>query len=566
MITIYRSLPSISLSRNPMVLQLRVTDSGGDLYRAVGVQSIIESPGDWGIVDGERLWVRWTDEDGASNATSFIARDTPDDNPLAQQIPALSAGFGSLLEYYQDIAARLQSSYYCGPHITFSATFDGSTYYLIAEHKTISDDVTLDLDATNVTTSPNFTKTNNTTSSPYNLPDNHKVICEVFFESSYMSSVYNKVARLDTLIDEDGIASFDVHEILNTEGIESLADPAIPEFNSASPQIADNTRRYFVRFREDYDGIPSTSWSIQGIFYFLLGGIDLVLDAQYDFFGSLGQANSLLTWYPSGKTVDTEQPEYLAWYNYSGSTVEVCLHVYFYDEDDVLQDSIHYNDPAELITVEPMETALIPAGLSQIDITSIAYDIKKYIVKVVDSVDPNTVFSQSRIYYVDHLHYREKKYIQYLNGFGVPETLRCVGDLSIDLEVDRENSKRILSPDYQQSFGQNFQYRQEFINVRTYRSGYLSREEVEALQEILIYNHLYQVNSQEQVRLLIIDNRYRITSTRQFLHSIEFQARRATDPVNFSTELIDLVEAMPGLLLDDEGRPLADDDISNILA
>lgn len=548
-----------------MILQLRVTDDSGNLYREIGVQSIIESTGDWGIVEGERLWVRWTDEDGASNATSFLAQDAPSDNPLTQHIPALSGGFGSLLEYYQDIAARMQASYFCGPHITFSATFDGSKYYLIAEHKTISDDVTLDLDATGITTSPNFTKTNNTTSSPYNLPDNHKVICEVFFESAYRSSVYNKIVRLDTLIDQDGIASFDLHEILNTEGLESLADPAIPAFNSDAPQIADNTRRYYVRVREDYEGIPSTSWIIQGIYYFMLGGIDMVLDAQYDFFGSLGQANSLLTWYPSGKTVDSQQPEYLAWYNYSGSAADVCLYVDFYDEDDVLQDSIHYNDPAEVITVEAMETALLPAGLAQLDTTSIAYDIKKYIVKVVDSADPNTVYSQSRIYYVDHLYYREKKYIQYLNGFGVPETLRCVGDLDIDLEVDRENSKRILSPDYQQSYGQNFQYKHDFINIRTYRSGYLRREEVEALQEILIYNHLYQVNSQEQVRLLIIDNRYQITTTRQFLHSIQFQARRATDPVNFSTELIDLIAIMPGLLLDDEGRPLADSEISNML-
>lgn len=563
MISILQVPESISLSKNPILLQVRATDSGGNLYRATGVQSIIESTGDWGIVEDEAVWVQWTDENGIASQTLFTAKDAPSDNPLLLQIPADPSGYGSLLEYYQDIADRMQKSYQVGPYISFSATYDGSKYYLIAEQKIVSDEVTVNFDTSLIISAPNFTKTNNTTSSPYNLPDNHRVICEVYFESIYESSNYEKVATLDTQIDEDGIAVFDVHDILDVEGRDSLLDPAIPEFNSSTPEIADNTRRYFLRYREDYDGISTPEWSLAGIYKVIIGGIDQVLFAQYDFFDSLGQANSLLTWYPSGKTVDATQPEYLAWFNYTSEEKTVCLYADFYDHAGMLLGSVHYDTNSIVVSVN--ETALIPAGLDQIDTSSIVGDIAKYVVKVVDQADELAAYSQQRIFFVDYCHYREKRYIQYLNSFSVPETIRCLGDLDIDLEVAREISKRILTPNYEQTFAQNFQYRHEHVNGRTYRSGYLRREEAEALQELLIYNHLYEVNDSEQVRLLILDNRYAITTTRQFLHSIEFRARRSTDPVSYSNDYIDLIAATPGYLLDDTGVPIADDDGTKML-
>lgn len=553
MISIHNSPNDISFSRNPILFQAKVVDGSGDPYRAVGVQSILTSTGEWGIVEDELVRIEWTDEEGASYSVGFRAKNTPLDDEFSNQIPADPSGYGSLLAYYQAVAEKIGSFYLVAPTLTISAAYDGAEYTLTAEHKTISDNVTVNWNTDDITTSPNFTKTNNTTSTPLGLPDNHKVLCQVIFEDERYSLDWEKIVELDTIIDADGIASFQVQHILDKEIENALPSPSIPTFNDATAQIADNVRRYFLRYREDYDGISPIEWFQLGPYSAMNGGIAQNLFAQYNIFDNLDAGNSILSYQPDGKHVSTDQPEWLPWYNVNDADVNVFIRVRFYDDTNAAPQHTE-NYSAAAIAAKIYETVLFPVGLAQMDTSSVGFDIWKYDVQVLDfdeydAGNPDVFYSQVRTYYVDHAEYREKRYLMYLNGFGVPQTVRCIGDYSDDLEVSREESRKILTPDYAGKETLTIQYTETFEKFFTYRTGYMRRLEIDALQEALIYNNLYEVYEEGFIPLYLVEDRFRIHSTRDFLHSLEIRCKPAIELGNYSNVLIPVAAEQDGWTL-----------------
>ena len=144
--------------------------------------------------------------------------------------------------------------------------------------------------------------------------------------------------------------------------------------------------------------------------------------------------------------------------------------------------------------------------------------------------------SEARTYYIDRDYYESTRYVQYLNGFGVPETIRCTGEWAKRVEVDRSTAVRPLLPGYLDTASDNFQFAREFTPILIYRTGYIRKGDAETLQELLIAGELYDVSADGYIPLLLTDQRFDVTSTYETLHAYQFACRPRLNMKNFSTK------------------------------
>lgn len=372
-------------------------------------------------------------------------------------------------------------------------------------------------------------------------PDDYKILLDIFFESVYLSGYFTSLVSLDLYIDAASEVVIDLSSILHAALEEALPELLIPAFDAAAPFKADVLRRFYFSYRESFEG-ASDVWTDSDKRLLLCGGISQALCAAGDFFGSLNELNSLLSWYPLSKTVSEDQPEWLTWFNYTGSSMEIALQVSQYSADNPLP-STSYSFSGSTLSIAPNEVVLIPCGPAQL---GIADSTLKYVLRVVDQANTSLLLSQKKSFYVDRLHYRSTRYLMYHNSFCLPETLRCVGVFEQELEVDRKERRLTLVGGYTSSTPEVQQYDQSFSQIFTYRSGYLSKAEVEALQELLILGKVYEVQTEGYLPLRLFDKKYRILNTGEILSSIQFKASRAQQLLNYSLDGQFLQPGNPG--------------------
>lgn len=364
-------------------------------------------------------------------------------------------------------------------------------------------------------------------------PDNYKVLLEVFFQDDYPFGGYRRVAVLEDTIDGNGCTVFDLQDILDSEFQCSYTQPPLAPVCFEAPYIADNIRCYYLRYSERY-GTPVEQ---QDCVYtaarkVICGGIDTKLFDKTNLLGDLSEENSFLSWYPSGKTVSPEQSEHLHWYNYTGDTVQTYLKVECWDGTHASPNSIVSVFQANELEVDTGHTITFPAGFDQLGLL----DCKRYSVQVMNLED-DTALSQVRYYIVDCYCHECLCYLVYINGFCLPETLRLTGQTKKNLTVDRQfvsahTSSGILAK----------QWCFDWENPLQFRTGYLSKKEVDALQEMLIYNEVYKVEDNDYCQYLINTKKFDITECLQFLHELDFQAVRSLQPVNYSNDCLIIEE------------------------
>lgn len=306
------------------------------------------------------------------------------------------------------------------------------------------------------------------------------------------------------------------------------------------PVLAPNLRNYYFRYREDYENATALvrAWTYQGTSMALLGGLSQPLHAQFfDYLSMLDADSSLLSWYPDGKIVSPAQPEWLPWHNYTGEDKEIVLELVSYTDSATL--STLFKHEASL-TIRAHETALIPAGYTQLAIANA--NVLKYTVRVVDASSDyeggSAVYlSPARTYYVDHNYYDSIAYLMYLNAFSCPETVRCIGAFTEAAQVDRGIAQRTLGPLYSPTEAEELQYSEALQNRFTYRTGHLTKAEARALQELLLTRELHEVSTEGYIPLQLEEDSFAITETRQSLHSFTLRCRPRLAMKNYSGTL-----------------------------
>lgn len=535
----------ITFARNPAVFKVRAdTDGSGTLYDARGVRSTLAATGSDRFATNETVTILYEEPDGTSETVVFTAKAVYDD---VYEIPDASFS-GSDSEYWNTVISIIGAHSRIAPF--FRVYNDGSILLTIQARSTDGGwGIT-------TTTSAGFTVTDYAAEDS-TLPENYRVLFEVYFERTYRGGDYRLAAQLEGVPEAGtGYVYFDISSILAAECRAGRAEPLVPAWDTAAPVLADNVRRYYVRFTERYGAPPvAQDWEYGGgIRTAMDAGISQALWAEGDFLGDMDADNALLTWLPDGKKVGLTQPEFLAWYNYTGGTSSIRLEMEWYSIEDGAMggsDTLYATDP---LSVPAGEVALIPVSPTRmgLDTEDTAY---KYRVRVV--ISGGAVRSQWRTYYIDREYYESERYVQYLNGFGVPEVWRCTGAYGKSLKVDRDTAERPLLPGYNELASDRYQYARRWDTELAYRTGYTSRVEADALQEMLIAGEVYDVSATGYIPLMITSNSFRVTETGRDRHFYEFQARPRLEMKNYSRKAITTLGS--DAWLDENGDPWWDE-------
>jgi len=533
MLNITTQATDIELSKNPVVFTFRTTDNSGDSYGAkAAFADITINVG--GFEDGDHLHIHWIEPEGSGQSVTFDAVLAPlTDN----QIQAKTGAFTPSV-YFALVASQIQAHPSVSPHFTLTSDSPNAGFWRItatAIDTAAGWTVQFDDDDVAVGSNPSVS---NTAAVADNTPNDYRVIVELFFEKSLNNEVFTKSAALSAIPDRQGYTTFDISSILDAECSLSFRSP-IPDVEAGGTFAPDNIKRYHLRYREDYEDVfvdplnTDGRWQVTSVKKVLFGGTSQESQPDLDFLGALNASNSLLTWYPNSKRIGVNQPEYITWYNYESTANQIVLALTTYLEDNTPTSTHLFTETP--ITVNTKETVTIPISASALNL---ATDVVKFKVTIRDYIDYDDVsgrnLSQTRTYYLDRCYYEEYKHIIYLNSFNAIESLFLTGYTSEQLNVKRLSSQKVLEDGHSAHDAEIFQYDQDFQNSYTFRSGYFGKEEVQALQELLIYNHSYLKTADAFFRLYISSKRFAITESFQFLHHIEFKATRSIIPISFT--------------------------------
>lgn len=505
---------NISLSKNVIYYSLR-----NGLLPGRGVQAAYITPATK-MFNGDELVLNWTDGDGAVSTLTFLAVANPVTDTEIQD----DSTADTFLEWLQIVSDKIQAHPQVAPFFRTFIGNDDPIYTITIEALEIDDTWVVAFDASGVAV-PSVSTSQDLTIQEVALPDNYKIHLEVFFERTYLAGDWVRVAQCVAIPHDRNNVSFQINEILHSELKKSYASAPIPATDVSAPYIADNLRRYYVRYTEESGTDPTKEvWTVERVKTLFCGGIDQDDFVTNDFFTGLTDVNSLLTNFPDKRIVSPSQPNYISWFNYTGSEQTIDLKVVMYDESNTATTIYKYT--ASPLVVADQETATIPIGYNQLELADEGIDIIYYTVQVTYQLDHHTTLSQMRTFYVDHSYQEFERHILYLNAFCMPEVIRCIGEMSTALQVIREESAKILPPDYTVTAEEIIQHNEEYEVEYTYRTGFLTINEKEALQEMLIYNDLFEVLSSGYLALYITDKNFNIANRdRENRVTLEFNAK-----------------------------------------
>lgn len=550
-VTITQQPGEIAFSRNPMLWKFQAMDGDMMPYRAYGARAYWRSyeyifaltPLDF--TDGETITLSATDPDGIGHVVVFIWKTTP---TAENHFPALVSGYDNWYVYTQEIVEIIASHSRISPFFnTYLSIPSGTDIRITVESKDTSPGWSLAwssdlIDAASTQFDGVILDTDSFDPIANNLPIDYKIRLDVFIEREYDSGTYTYAAQLEGVPNGNSECLFDISAILHREALLGLSDPPLPIFNSIVPQRAENLRRYYVRYTE-ITGTPDYDTAFSATKLVMLGGISQAYFADLDFFAGLDATNSLLTWAPDGKTVDAGQPEWLHFYNYSDADMQIVLLVTV-ETAAGIQPSLGAFDNEETPLIIPAgEVWLLPCGVAQLSEVLGAIHLTgalRYTVRVTDDTTDweggdGEFFSQPRTFYVDSKTYNDApRYLQYLSGLWLPETMRCIGDFSKDLEVEREESTRILAPDYSATTFETFQNSEDWDHIFRYHSGWMRKTDLDALQQLLIARKAWEVYEDGYTPILLKEKRFRIYDSRENLYAVRIQCAPALKPRNYA--------------------------------
>lgn len=541
MLTVIEQPTSQVLTGNPVLIAARCMDGDDNTIVWLGARSQLIFDGYFDLPTDD-ISLNWVEPSGLSLSVIFYAAASPD---APEEFPNSDSGYSSTIEYYEAIAEIMQAHPQVGPSFRVYAQDDGTGISLHVVARQYEEGWSVQWGDNNIVSGD--TEVESSTELQTTAPDGYRVYCDVYMESAYGAGDYISVGALDTTPNAEGEVYFDISSVLHAGMLKSFthtdAGPSLPTWDTDEPYIYDITRRFYVRLYELNTAADTDFQDIELLdnLHCIAGGIAQNLAASYDLLASLSVTNSFLTWKPDGRRLDTVQPEWIPWYNYTGDVAEIVLQVTEYDIESTPTVSYKFASTIYRSEIEAGQVVLIPISPRQLNLSD---DTEYYTIRVVDGTSSYPTLpaylSQARTYYVDRAYYQSLRYLQYQNTFFCPETLRCTGDYSVDVQISAAEAERPRPPGSSNEYAQYIPVQSEWSDRFTYRTGYLSHLEIHSLREVLIYRRLYEVNERVYIPLALQEGRssFPIRSTRQNLHSIEIATRPAIRQDWYSNILI----------------------------
>jgi hypothetical protein len=511
MLQLLQNPADLVLSRNPIVYKLRAyTTTQGD-YSPTGVRASISFESAQFDV-GNTIVVTYIEPNGLKTIESFVFATSVGNNPNFLPTTGVYPTFAAQCAA---IAERIGKHPRISPFFTVTSGAASFRHFLQFTAKNTAPYWSLHLSDSVVNFSHQVSFTT-TAAAASQRPANHKLLYDVFFESDYQSGLFDLISENETFVNESGFALFDIKDILDSAFTRALSERPIPNFSDTTPQLSDNLRRYFVRIGERY-GTPAT---IHNATYIgtaeypnlvRLGGI-----AENQWENNVGIMldtaikNRVLSWQPTLKTVGRYQPEWLgvtSWGDVSNFAVKVTA----LWEDGTTEN---YTALTNSISLKYGETLLLPVNIAALRASS-ADKVERYTVTVIDAAT-NAVVSEAFSYTIDSLHHQSERYLMYLNGFGVPQTMRMTGVFTPTYEIARMEFNRAYAPNGRLVQSGSASSRHVSSPNFVYRSGHLQREELFALLEFTFSEHVFEVFEEGFIPLQVLDKKMKMPETDGF--------------------------------------------------
>lgn len=511
-----------TFARNQNVVKLRATDAGGQPYRALGARSSLAAltVGASEFPLGAAFTISYTDPDTlASQTVAFTAiAGVPGDGQVI-------AGAGTATTtYIQEVFGRVMAHPQLAPYFSFSVATIGAEQVLQIE----GIDRTFNYNINVSTGNSGWAGGAALAPAASNVPENYAVRVDVYFERVYNGGGWEQVARLSVQPGDNGYVCVDLESILTAEWngarrnpLSGVEQPILTQPDTQSAWIYDNVRRYYVRWGEQQGTLASVGgWTSSGMRYALDGGVTKRAWAAGNYLSSVAPDMALATWRPRTRRVVSElQPVFLSYYN----------------KDNYNTISARVTPISEAGVVGTPFTAYgqsVPIGATitfPVGVTALGLDmntVRSYVVEIIAyDLSGAGIPVASVVYNIDCLYYVGMRFLVGRNSWGVPEDLRITGHYAEQSEISRSRAVRPLALGYSAHHAERIQWDDEEVLVRTYRTGYISREEVIALRDLLRINDIWEVTPSGQMCALdVLTDRFRIYDTRDFLYSVEFEA------------------------------------------
>jgi hypothetical protein len=531
MLTIIQQPDDIVLSGNQVVFKIAASDALGNPYKAQAAYINLNTQAEDNFIAGDTLTISWSEQSGINHTYNFTFEDAP---VSALDLPASQSG--TYQEYLEEILSIILAQRLIGASFTGQVLFNNPSYSIRLTAKNTSTDFIV---SSSDTFNNGVTESQALQAQVSTIPNNYAIHVDVFYEPVLESNDYEPVAQLQLSLDSNSEATVDISEVLHQFAKSFQASIPVPAFADDQPQNAQLTKRYFIRFWEDYDGIGQILPTTIAPKFMLFAAIDQLRFAQADFFGGISALSSILSNREKVHTIAPNQPFWIAWYNYMGVARNIVLQITLKNTEGLTAKPIRFSPT----TVGSQEVVWIPVGYEQLFLQAEALDnVVAYDVQVLDATELNNLnevpYSPVWSFFLDVEYQLEQHFVLYLNTFNCPESIRLTGQLKEDLVTTIEESEAILPVDYSTDQISEVVFNPTFEKSYEFTTGFLNKTQVRSIQEMLIDRRIFIVSSKGTIPMNIISNKFSITNTNQFLNALSFKAIKALKERYFSNNSI----------------------------
>lgn len=389
-----------------------------------------------------------------------------------------------------------------------------------------------------------------TLSTGHSALDNYRVVVRILFEKTYLSATFDQVAEVECIPDSAGICRFDFQKTLHAE-LHRNHTLRIPDIEDQHPFPLNSTRRFKIEYLEKY-GDPqveqtSTTSSIVSI---LLGGVDMHYFGLNDFFENIEDTNAILSYWPDGKRIARNQPEYLNFLQHEEGVVSYnrqFLKVKQYDITNTLTSTTDHfrtytGTDDDALTLRRWNAGAFPVSPEKLALNAatVKYTVQVWGVSTIAQPEGESeqgspiALSQEVTYYIDDEYQHRPTDVIWFGSFANPHILRCTGEKSTQLDITRYMSELVFTNNADPRQLASRQHSKESNQSYTYRTGSLTEDEKATLQEMLEENNLFEyAYDTNYYRLELTGKRYDLIRHRRTPETLEFAAKRAFPARNY---------------------------------
>jgi hypothetical protein len=350
----------------------------------------------------------------------------------------------------------------------------------------------------------------------------------ILYDEAFGTSFTELITLIDLIPDADGNVYLYIQGYLN-----SILDYNVPDLTDTILVASSQAKKFTIHYREVSDDDPDAAWieTEEGTETVVLkGGIEKTKHSGNNFFVNYMDISiPYITWLPTKRFVYIDQPLFISFLNTGGSSIgyklvyvfqDVAGNIYghidtFTEDGRVFHINVAANNPAFPTFTDP---------LYYMDVTVLTSD--------------NSALTTSFRFYIEYRPVYEYWDIGYHNSLGGFDTTRIIGETTITVEKNYNETGSGKDISAWNSFMRPGNVLHGAITKRSNFKGDIgfqkTKEENEVLQEVLMTPSIWQRNSDYWIRVLNMQKGQDMRTTKTTMFSFPVQWQIASEEEVFT--------------------------------